>query len=140
MCHRPYMVFMRVGDDKGDEVFLAACGLMASGSRTALLSRWRVGGQSTTKLIKEFVQEMPHESAAGAWRRAVELCGESTLDPATEGRLKATATSDPLKADHPFFWAGYLLIDSGLMPLSEAAPAAPMPGAKPAAAEAAAPK
>jgi len=123
----------------GDELFLAACGLMASGSRTALLGRWRVGGQSTTNLMKEFVQELPHDSAAAAWRRAVELCGENTLDPATEGRLKATATSDPVKADHPFFWAGYMLIDTGLMPTSEAAPAA-APAKEAAAADAAAAK
>lgn len=114
----------------GDEIFLAACGLMASGSRTALLSRWRVGGDSTSNLMKEFVQELPHESAAAAWRRAVELCGENVLDPAAEGRLKATATSAPQKASHPFFWSGYLLIDTGLTPPSEAPPAAAAAAAK----------
>jgi hypothetical protein len=31
----------------GSELFLASCGLMSSGAQTVLLSRWRVGGQST---------------------------------------------------------------------------------------------
>ena len=28
----------------GNDMFLAVCGLMANGSRTLLLSRWRTGG------------------------------------------------------------------------------------------------
>lgn len=97
----------------GEEVFLTACGLMASGSRTALVSRWRVGGQSTVELVREFVQELPHTSAAAAWRRSVQLAADRVLDPAAEPRFKPSAASDGLKADHPFFWAGYLLIDTG---------------------------
>jgi tetratricopeptide (TPR) repeat protein len=124
----------------GDEVFLTVCGLMASGSRTVLLSRWRVGGQSTANLMREFVQELPHEAAAIAWRRSVQLCGENLLDPAAEGRLKPSNAADGLKADHPFFWSGYLLVDTGLAPLSEAeaAPAPAVPAAKPPVAAAAA--
>ena len=100
----------------GEEVFLAVCGLMASGSRTILLSRWRVGGQSTVDLMREFVQELPHESAAAAWQRSVRLAASRDLDPATEGRLKANGAALGVKADHPFFWSGYLLIDTGVKP------------------------
>ncbi|HEX5105405.1 MAG TPA: CHAT domain-containing protein, partial [Pirellulaceae bacterium] len=120
----------------GEEVFLSVCGLMASGSRTVLLSRWRVGGQSTANLMREFVQELPHEGAAAAWRRSVQLARESLLDPALEGRLKPSQAADGLKADHPFFWSGYLLVDTGLTPVKEGAiPVAEggaVPGAKPA--------
>jgi CHAT domain-containing protein len=116
----------------GDEIFLSVCGLMASGSRTVLLSRWRVGGQSTANLMREFVQELPHEPAAAAWRRSVQLCSENLLDPAAEGRLKGSGT-DGLKADHPFFWSGYLLVDTGLTPPKDAA-AAPVAAAPVAAA------
>jgi CHAT domain-containing protein len=99
----------------GDEVFLSVCGLMASGCRTVLLSRWRVGGQSTVDLVREFVQELPHESAAVAWRRSVQLASDRLLDPSLEGRLKSSQAADGLKADHPFFWSGYMLVDTGVM-------------------------
>jgi tetratricopeptide (TPR) repeat protein len=106
----------------GDEVFLTLCGLMGSGCRTVLLSRWRVGGQSSVDLLREFVQEMPHEPAANAWRRSVQLTADRPLDPAAEGRLRASAgaaTVAGLKADHPFFWSGYLLADRGRLPAEE---------------------
>ncbi len=100
----------------GDELFLTSCGMMASGCRTVLLARWRVGGQSTIELMREFVQELPHASASAAWHRSVELAADRVLDPAAEPRLKANPAADGLKADHPFFWAGYLLIDTGATP------------------------
>jgi CHAT domain-containing protein len=103
----------------GEEVFLAVCGMMANGSRTMLLSRWRVGGQSTINLLREFIQELPHESADQAWRRSITINRESLLDPAAEGRVKTNATLDGMKTDHPFFWAGYMLIDTGSQPLAE---------------------
>jgi len=103
----------------GEEVFLSICGLMANGSRTILLSRWRVGGQSTVNLIREFIQELPHESAAQAWRRSVLINRESPLDPTLEGRLKTTAAVDGLKTEAPFFWAGYMLIDTGSEPVKD---------------------
>jgi hypothetical protein len=65
----------------------------------------------------------------------VQLCSENLLDPAAEGRLKGSGT-DGLKADHPFFWSGYLLVDTGLTPPKDAADvpaAAAVAPAKPAA-------
>jgi hypothetical protein len=109
----------------GDEVFLTLCGLMGSGCRTVMLSRWRVGGQSSVDLLREFVQEMPHEPAASAWRRSVQLAADRPLDPAAEGRFRATsgaAAVASLKADHPFFWSGYLLADRGRLPAKDDEP------------------
>jgi tetratricopeptide (TPR) repeat protein len=100
----------------GDEIFMSICGLMASGCRTVLLSRWRVGGQSTADLMREFLQELPHDSADNAWRRSVQLASDRLLDPSIEPRLKAPSTSEVIKADHPFFWSGYLLVDTGVVP------------------------
>jgi CHAT domain-containing protein len=117
-----------LGGGTGEEVFLCVCGLMASGSRTILLSRWRVGGQSTVELMREFVQELPHSAANVAWRRSVELAGGRALDPATEPRLRTAKSADGLVgADHPFFWAGYLLVDTGLTPHAEEPAAKPAP-------------
>jgi CHAT domain-containing protein len=112
--HTPAENSLRRGG-AGDEVFLSICGLMASGCRTALISRWRVGGQSTGDLMREFLQELSHDSAASAWRRSVQLASDRLLDPTLEGRLRvpSSASNDGLKADHPFFWSGYMLIDTG---------------------------
>jgi hypothetical protein len=116
--HTPAETSLKRGGT-GEEVFLSVCGLMASGSRTILLSRWRVGGQSTVELMREFIQELPHSAAAVAWRRSVQLSAARVLDPAAEPRLRAGRSADGLKADHPFFWAGYLLVDTGVGPPAE---------------------
>lgn len=108
----------------GSELFLTACGLMASGTRTALLTRWRVGGQSCFDLTREFAQELPHAPAAAAWQRSVQLRLQNDLDPATEPRLRQAVTEQPIRPEHPFFWSGYLLIDSGVVPVRPEAQAA----------------
>jgi CHAT domain-containing protein len=100
----------------GDEIFLTACGLMASGSRTILLSRWRTGGQSAFDLAREFVQELPFTSAPNAWQRSVQLLQDKELRLDREPRIKAGNPEASIKADHPFFWAGYLLFDTGVVP------------------------
>jgi len=111
------------GAAPGSEIFLSVCGLMASGSRTILLSRWRTGGQTSYDLVREFTQELPHTAPAEAWKRAVFLTAGSRLNLAAEPRIKRAATDEPPKANHPFFWAGYLLVDPGTSPNPPEAPA-----------------
>jgi len=109
----------RAGDVPGGEMFLSVCGLMAGGTRTVLLSRWRTGGPSSFGLIREFVQELPHAPPAEAWQRAVLVARDSRIDLEKEPRIKKESerATKPVqnapKAEHPFFWAGYMLIDSG---------------------------
>ncbi|MCO6457031.1 MAG: CHAT domain-containing protein [Pirellulaceae bacterium] len=107
----------------GDEVFLSVCGLLASGSRTLLLSRWRVGGQSWRDLLREYAQELPHVSAAAAWQRSVLLGMQNELDAAREPRLKPFTAETSPRASHPFFWAGYLLVDTAGAPAAAQAAA-----------------
>jgi hypothetical protein len=97
----------------GNDVFLAVCGLTATGARTALLSRWRTGGRTSYDLVQEFAQELPHASAADAWQRAVMVANDARLNLEAEPRVKRGATEDAPKAGHPFFWAGYMLVDCG---------------------------
>lgn len=104
---------LKRGNATGEEVFISTCGLMATGFRTVLLSRWRVGGQSTYDLMREFLQELPNETAAVAWRRSVQLATDRMLDLSLESRLKAPAATEGMKGDHPFFWSGYMLLDTG---------------------------
>ena len=100
----------------GAEVFLAVCGLMSSGARTVLISRWRSGGRTSFDVVREFAQELPHTTPADAWQRAVLVVTDSRLDVAAEPRVQRVATTEPPKATHPFFWSGYMLVDSGLLP------------------------
>ncbi len=110
----------------GNDLFMASCGLLATGSRTVLLSRWRTGGHTSQELVRQFVQEFPFTTASDAWQRSVQLVSESPLDTAREPRIKSTPNAAPLNADHPFLWAGYMLIDRGVGPRApEAAGAAP---------------
>lgn len=98
----------------GNELFQSVCALMASGARTVLVSRWRTGGQMNLQLVREFVQELEQSPADEAWQRSVLLAWETPLDAAQEPRLKRMAEDvEPPGADHPFFWAGYLLVDTG---------------------------
>ncbi|MBX9788775.1 MAG: CHAT domain-containing protein [Pirellulales bacterium] len=100
----------------GQDLFLASTSLMAAGARTVLLSRWRVAGQTAFDLAREFSQELPYASASEAWQRAVMLTRSAPLDPAQEPRLDPATRAEHLRGEHPFFWAGYLLVDTGARP------------------------
>lgn len=117
----------------GMEIFLPICGLMNTGARTILLSRWRPAGKTAFDLVREFAQEIPYTTAAQAWQRSVLLVAQQTLDPEAEPRLKKPAPDEePPKAEHPFFWAGYLLVDTGVPPEASAKPPEqPGPAQKP---------
>ena len=108
------------GAAAGTELFLASCGLMSTGAQTILLSTWRVGGDATLELTREFLQELPFTTAASAWQRSVQLAMELPLIPEQQPRVKVKKKDDTeLTAAHPFFWAGYVLIDSGAPPSPE---------------------
>jgi tetratricopeptide (TPR) repeat protein len=96
----------------GQDLFLTVCSLMSCGARTVLLSRWRTGGQTSYDLVREFVQELPHAAPSDAWQRSVVLTVESRINYDGEPRIKRSADDADLRANHPFFWAGYLLVDS----------------------------
>ncbi|HIQ22499.1 MAG TPA: CHAT domain-containing protein [Planctomycetes bacterium] len=103
----------------GQEIFLTICGLLSTGARTLLLARWRTGGQTSYDLVREFAQELPHTAPAAAWQRAVLLTMDTPLDLEREPRITRVAVADPPEAVHPFFWAGYLLVDPGVRPGAE---------------------
>ncbi|HWB08810.1 MAG TPA: CHAT domain-containing protein [Pirellulales bacterium] len=107
------------GGGDGSDLFLSICGLMANGARTVLISRWRTGGQASIDLVREFAQELPHTTASDAWQRSVQLVSDSQVNVAAEPRLKLTLKDAPPKADQPFFWAGFLLADTGALPMSD---------------------
>ncbi len=114
------------GGAAGNDMFLAIMGLMSTGSRTILISRWRTGGQTCHDLIRQFAQELPYETAATAWQRSVKSALDQPITPGLEPRVKDSTNVTPPKAEHPFLWSGYLLVDNGTPPQKqEVAPAAP---------------
>lgn len=100
-------------DNGGDEVFRDVCSLMAAGAQTVLMSQWRSGGRTSYDLVREFMQELPHTTASEAWQRSVQLVMAADVDAEHEPRVKLNSKLDPPRSSHPFFWAGYLLIDTG---------------------------
>ncbi|HEY3392989.1 MAG TPA: CHAT domain-containing protein, partial [Lacipirellulaceae bacterium] len=98
----------------GGEIFQTLCRMMAGGARTILLTRWRTGGRTNLELVREFTQELSQSPAAEAWGRARLLAREAPLDAENEPRLRGLEQEGELAtANHPFFWAGYLLVDTG---------------------------
>ena len=99
----------------GEELFLAATDLLAAGARSALLSRWRVGGRSSADLVAEFLRDAdePGVSPAESWARAIDVVTPEEPDPSSEGRLRLAGQDVLADLRHPFFWAGYLLVDGG---------------------------
>ncbi len=94
----------------GRELSVVLTTMHCCGVRNVLLSRWPVGGESTAILMREFLQELPHDDPDTAWSRAVALLRKSQLVPAAEPLLRGDDTSrDDLSGDEPLFWAGYLL-------------------------------
>ncbi len=114
----------------GDELFMSTMALLAGGSRTVLISRWRTAGQTGNTLLREFLQELPNMSAPDAWQRSVQLAYETPIDPNFEPRVKSNDEVGNLTGAHPFFWSGYLLVDSGDDPKAAAVvPAVKQPAA-----------
>lgn len=110
-------------DRPGSDLFTAAMDLVSAGAETALLSRWNVGGRVSADLGIEFLrdqQSMKPEgalpTAAASWQRAVDLVTAEQPDFSREPRLKVISDSIPADASHPFFWAGFALIDCGVLP------------------------
>ncbi len=54
--------------------------------------------------------------ADDAWQRSVQLVQTRAIDSEREPRVKRLDTDQPPMATHPFFWAGYLLVDTGNPP------------------------
>lgn len=101
----------RNGD--GSDIFLASCALMASGTRTAVLSRWRMAGDSSFDLMNQFLEARENQSAGSAWRSAVLATRSSDLVVDDEPRVETGRDPFPPSREHPVFWSGYIVLDDG---------------------------
>ncbi|QDV56103.1 CHAT domain-containing protein [Rosistilla oblonga] len=103
------------GAVNGDEMFMMACGLQASGAKQVLMSRWAVGGQSTASLLREYLGEVEFSSPLDSWRRSVVLLRNQELDPSTEPLLSdGDIKAGPASGSNPLFWSGYLMIGADI--------------------------
>ena len=94
----------------GDPEFHILSALLAGGSDTLLIEKWPTGGARSRELIAEWLVGLGRLSPADAWRRSVMLARGDRLDPDREPRLALEPGDNPA-AEHPFWWAGYVLVD-----------------------------
>lgn len=96
----------------GQEFFVIACAMLSSGTRTLLISRWNVGGESALKVTRKYLDDIAADYAPSrAWHRAAQQLQQTPLEWNRETRLKPMTTPPELNGSHPVFWAGYMLID-----------------------------
>lgn len=95
----------------GDDLFLTTTSLLASGVRTILISRWRAGGPNSLALARKFAVSSQTKPAIEALAESTAEARQMELDLDAEPRVKATDLASALKADHPFFWAGNMLVE-----------------------------
>ena len=95
---------------KGVDLFLTTCGLMAAGTRTILISRWRTGGANSLALTRNYAARLPKQSGSKALRESIAAASELELNYENEPRVRAKKSDPVLKAEHPIFWAGNMLL------------------------------
>lgn len=95
----------------GQDIFLTSCGVLASGTRSLLLSRWRTGGRHSLELTRRYSKNLSDMSPVQALEAGVRETKEMELDLENEPRIKSKKLKSPLKAEHPFFWAGNIIIE-----------------------------
>ena len=102
----------------GNDLFYTSLGLMASGSRSLLISRWATGGKTSLNLTREYSSRLPKMSAKEALRESQTIVREADLQFDLEPRLRSKKTDPVQKAEHPYFWAAHMLIEvpTGEMP------------------------
>ena len=102
----------------GQELMIPACSLLYSGTRTALLSRWSVGGRSSQVVLSRYLQELDRESPSAAWQRAVvAMWADDFLIADEPVLLPSGKESAPLvSGQHPKLWSGYMVIGDSQSP------------------------
>jgi tetratricopeptide (TPR) repeat protein len=93
----------------GTDLFLTSIGLMASGSRTALISRWATGGKTSLALTGEYASKLAKLGPTRAILESRQSTREMVLDYENEPRIRFKKSDPVLKAEHPFFWASHML-------------------------------
>lgn len=96
----------------GNDIFLPACGLLLSGSETAIVARFPSRGKSSAALLLRYLEEMEVEHSSAAMRRAIlAQWNESYLIADEPVLLPAGKESSALTSGyHPLLWNSYMCI------------------------------
>jgi hypothetical protein len=122
---------LKSGNANGQDLFQLTCHAIACGAQTVLISRWNVGNSSAFQASTDFAAASTSQSAIDAWLQTVDKIKSLPVDVGEASRIKGPKEGiGDRKCDHPFFWSGYLLVDTGWKPAveeppTEAAPADP---------------
>ena len=105
----------------GQELLIPACSFLYNGTRTALLSRWPVGGRSSQVVLTRYLQELDRESPSVAWQRAaVAMWADEFLIADEPALLPSGKEAAPLVSGrHPKLWSGYMVIGDSQSPLPQ---------------------
>lgn len=106
----------------GFDLFFTSCALMSEGCQTLLLSRWRTGGYSAETLLKNYCSRVPKFDPASAWRGAVLKTAGTEAQLDKEPTISRSSDEEKVRMTHPYFWGGYMLFDSGVLPTESEQP------------------
>lgn len=95
----------------GQDLFLTTMGLVASGARTVMISRWPTRGKSSLDFTTHYLQAAETALPAAAMEAARAAVRTTPLVFADESRVRTPPQPPVAKCEHPLFWAGYMVID-----------------------------
>ncbi len=96
----------------GSDLFFTTTALMASGVRSILISRWNPGGKNSVDISRQFMVESRNKSTVEALDISTRAARDLEIKFEDEIRVKPPRKDpQPFKAEHPFFWAGNMLLD-----------------------------
>lgn len=98
------------GQARGRDLFMTTMGLMASGTRTALISRWATGGKTTLSLTRMYASEIGKNGVAKAIQSSRQKTRALDVEYANEPRIRSKKVDPVVKAEHPFFWSSHMLM------------------------------
>lgn len=101
------------GNFVGEELEYYTTLLMAAGCQSMVLPRWRSGGHVPYDLPAALLKRMPASTTAVAMREAIQEIRKAPLDLTKQTRLRSSRGEAPTNADHPFWWAGQMVVDRG---------------------------
>lgn len=96
------------GKRAGTDLFLTSVALMGSGTRSALISRWRTGGANSLEFTSQYARKIPTLPTAQAFRESLLIARDQELNFDQEPQVRSKKGDPTLKAEHPYFWAGWM--------------------------------
>jgi CHAT domain-containing protein len=84
----------------GEGVIGVSWAFLVAGTRSVVVSQWRVNSTSTSQLMKNFYQALAHEN------KPISRGKSYALREASLGLIENR------RYIHPFYWAGFVLVSS----------------------------